>query len=171
MAMGALIGCLQQPPPESPLPKETDETSIRPWMDFELTDVSSGKKFRLSDFKGKPVLLESFAVWCPTCTEQQKQVKELRSMGGDEIIHISLDTDPNEDLEKVREHIESNGFDWVYAVSPIELTRALIDEFGQQIVFAPGVPMILICEDLATRLLRTGIKTPQDMLSEVEKGC
>ncbi len=133
--------------------------------------MKTGKNFKISDFKGKPILLESFAVWCPTCTEQQKKTKELHSKVGDAIIHISLDTDPNEDEERIREHVETNGFDWYYAVSPIEFTRALIDEYGMNIVNAPGVPMILICEDQSTRFLRKGIKSPDVLLSEVEKGC
>jgi thiol-disulfide isomerase/thioredoxin len=147
------------------------ETTGADWMDIPLKDVRTGETFRFSDFKGKPVLLESFAVWCPTCTEQQKKTKELESRVGDVIIHVSLDTDPNEDESIVREHIERNGFDWYYAVSPIELTNILIDEFGLKVVNAPGVPMILICEDQSTRFLRGGIKSPDDLLSEVEKGC
>jgi thiol-disulfide isomerase/thioredoxin len=140
-------------------------------MDMELTDVATGKIFRISDFSGKPVLLESFAVWCPTCTEQQKQTKEFEARVGDAVVHVSLDTDPNEDEDRVREHIEANGFDWYYAVSPIELTNSLRDEFGNTIISAPLVPMILVCPDQSTRLLRSGIKTPEDLLSEVDRGC
>ncbi len=33
------------------------------WLDTELTDVVSGETYRLSDFKGTPILLHSFAVW------------------------------------------------------------------------------------------------------------
>jgi thiol-disulfide isomerase/thioredoxin len=162
--------CLQQAAPESLTSKENVEP-ISPWMNMDLTDVSSGKKFRISDFKGKPVLMESFAVWCPTCTEQQKQTKELEKRVGDDIIHISLDTDPNEDKEQVREHVEKNGFGWLYAISPIELTQGLIDQYGIKVVNAPAVPMVLICPDQSTRFLRSGVKTPDDLITEVEKGC
>lgn len=44
-------------------PGASTQDSSRAWLDAELTDVSSGKKFRLSDFKGRPVLLHAFAVW------------------------------------------------------------------------------------------------------------
>ncbi len=156
-------GCISEPQ------QQGGERSA--WMDMELTDVATGKVFRISDFSGKPVLLESFAVWCPTCTEQQKQTKELESRVGDAIVHVSLDTDPNEDEARVREHIESNDFNWYYAVSPIELTRTLIDEYGIKVVNAPMVPMILICPDQTTRFLRSGVKTADDLISEVERGC
>ncbi len=141
------------------------------WMDIELTDVATGEKFRISDFKGKPVLLESFAVWCPTCLEQQREIKKVREREGDAIIHISLDTDPNEDEARVREHIERNDLDWYFAVAPIEMTNALRDDFGLRIISAPSAPVVLICEDQSARFLRSGIKRADELISEVEKGC
>jgi hypothetical protein len=51
--------------PDDPAPSADSpgEPSSRAWLDTELTDVSTGETFRLSDFKGRPVLLHAFAVW------------------------------------------------------------------------------------------------------------
>ena len=164
-------GCAQPAPTPAPAPTPTPTPpAARDWMDTELTDVTTGQKFKISDFKGKPILLESFAVWCPTCLRQQKEMAELKLSEGDAIIHISLDTDPNEDEAKVREHVERNGLDWYFAVAPIELTNALVDEFGLSVVNAPSAPVILISEDQSTRLLRSGVKSADDLLSEIEMG-
>ncbi|MBR9690256.1 redoxin family protein [Candidatus Woesearchaeota archaeon] len=141
------------------------------WKNIPLRNVNTGEVFRISDFKGKPVLVETFAVWCPTCTKQQGKIKELHEEVGDEIISVSLDTDPSEDEAKVLEHTTRNGFDWYYAVSPKELTQQLVDEFGIQVVNAPSTPILLICEDQSTRLLRFGVKNADELLEEVEKGC
>lgn len=149
----------------------TTPTSAADWMDIELKDVRSGETFRISDFEGRPVLLESFAVWCPTCLAQQWEIEKLRISQGEAIVHISLDTDPNEDEARIREHLETHGFDWLFAVSPIELTNALIDEFGLGIVNAPGAPVVLICEDGSARFLRSGVKSDTGLLEEVEDGC
>lgn len=151
--------------------QEEEAESAQAWMDIELKDVSTGEVFRVSDFKGKPILLESFAVWCPTCLRQQKEMKKLKEKEGDTVVHISLNTDPNEDEDKIREHLEENGFNWYFAVSPPELTKALIDEVGLAIVSAPLAPVILICEDESVRFLRGGVKSAQALLSEIEKGC
>ena len=140
-------------------------------MDTELTDVATGQKFKISDFKGKPILLESFAVWCPTCLAQQKEIKKVLESEGEAIVHISLDTDPNEDEAKIKEHIERNNLDWYFAVSPVELTQALIDEFGLGFVSAPKAPVLLICADQSARFLRSGVKPAEELISEVAKGC
>ncbi len=162
---GLLGGCLA--PDSGTQPSGTASS----WMTIELTDVATGQVFRIADFKGKPVLIESFAVWCPTCTAQQREIGRLKDRTAEAIVYISLDTDPNEDEDRVRQHIQRNGFDWYYVVSPIELTQALMDEFGLVIVNAPMAPMILICEDQSTRLLRNGVKSADDLFAEVEAGC
>ena len=62
----------ESPPAETPRGATDDpappvdssaEPSSRTWLDTELTDVSTGESFRLSEFKGRPVLLHAFAVW------------------------------------------------------------------------------------------------------------
>lgn len=145
--------------------------SAQAWMDIELKDVRTGEQFKVSDFKGRPILLEVFAVWCPTCLSQQKEMQKLKEKGGDTVVRISLNMDPNEDEAKVRKHIEEHGLDWYFAISPPELTKALIDEVGLAILSAPLSPVILICEDQSVRLLPGGVKSAEALVSEIEKGC
>lgn len=147
---------------------ETDTTYN--WMDTELKDVRTGETFKISDFKGKNILIESFAAWCPTCTKQQNKMRELQAIDP-ETIHISLDTDPNEDIKIVQNYIDRNLFDWYFALAPEELTRALIKEFGVGIVFAPAAPVVLICPDQSTRFLGRGVKSANELKSEIEAGC
>jgi len=81
------------------------------WMNVTLEDVTTGEKFTISDFNGKVVVLETFAVWCPTCTKQQKEIKKLHGKAAG-VISITVDIDPNESADKVRSHVERYGFDW-----------------------------------------------------------
>ena len=141
------------------------------WVDIELKDVRTGESFRISDFSGTPVLLESFAVWCPTCTRQQKITRDFDEEVGDSVISVSIDTDPNEDESRVLQHVQSNGFNWRYAISPVDLTRSLIDQFGVGVVNAPSVPMILICEDGSVRKLSSGVKSVSKLKEEIKRGC
>jgi thiol-disulfide isomerase/thioredoxin len=165
LALGLLLllGCTQQ--------AESKNIDTVDWRDAELRDVTTGETFRISDFEGKPVLLESFAVWCSTCLLQQKEIKKLKESDGDSIIHISLDTDPNEDASAVTAHKDRHGFDWYFAVSPTNITEALIDEFGLGFVNAPNAPVVLICENQSTRFLESGVKTADELREEVKEGC
>ena len=168
-----LVGCSTTPtqPETSNSGNTISSSATLDWKEVSIKDVNSGETFKVSDFKGKPILLESFAVWCPTCTKQQREIKKLHEEVGDSVVSITLDTDPNEDEQKVIEHAQANGFDWRYAVSPPTLTQSLIDEFGVGVVNAPSAPVILICEDQSTRYLDRGVKSKEDLKSAIAQGC
>ncbi len=138
------------------------------WTTVELEDVESGERFTVAELE-KPVLVETFAVWCPTCLRQQKEVEKLHQQYSG-FTSVSLDTDPNEDAEKVRKHLEEHGFGWRYAVAPTEVTGGLIEDFGSSIVNAPLAPMVIVCEDGARRL-KNGVKSASNLQAELEKGC
>ena len=148
-----------------------EETKDMDWKDIELFDVLESETFKVSDFAGTPILIESFAVWCPTCTKQQKIFKDFIEQDTTGVIHVSLDTDPNEDKQQVIDHALSNGFNWHYSISPIELTQKLIDIYGVGVVNAPSVPVILVCEDLSERLLESGLKSVAELKEEIANGC
>ena len=50
------------------------------WFDLEMTDVLTGRPFTINDFAGKVVLLETMAVWCPTCRQQGDEVLRLHEL-------------------------------------------------------------------------------------------
>lgn len=112
------------------------------WRSIELETVRDGETFTVDGFD-RPVVLEAFAVWCPKCTRQQEELRGL----DDSVVAVSLNTDPNEDAEKVRAHAEDHGFDWRYAVAPPEMTQSLVDAFGTTVTNAPSTPVVVACPD------------------------
>ena len=148
-----------------------DSTAPEPvvaWLGVELTDIRTGDTFTLAEFADKPILLETFAVWCPTCTSQQRQLAALHEEVGDAVISVTLNTDPNEDRDKVAAHIARHGFDWRYAVAPVELILALKEEFGVGFLNAPSAPMVLICPDQNVReMLKRGVKRANFLQEQV----
>ncbi|WP_439025960.1 TlpA family protein disulfide reductase [Haloarchaeobius sp. DT45] len=139
------------------------------WQDAELTNVLTGETFSVSQFE-KPVLVETFAVWCSNCKRQQDELIEFHEAVGDDVVSVALNIDQNEDAEKVRKHAESHGYDWYYAVSPTAVTRQLVDEFGTSMTSPPIVPMLLHCPDGSTTRLKDGHKTTS-FLREQANGC
>lgn len=147
----------------------TDSESMASgWLGRELTDVTTGETFTVGQFDG-PVVLETFAVWCPTCTAQQETLGELRSRMGEDVTVVSLNIDPNEDASKVRSHAADHGFDWRYAVSPPELTQRLVDEFGSVVTSAPSAPVVVVCPDGSAQLIdQRGVKSADTIANRIE---
>ncbi|PSG99071.1 MAG: hypothetical protein BRC29_02995 [Nanohaloarchaea archaeon SW_7_43_1] len=137
------------------------------WKQVELEDVRSGETYTVAELE-KPVLIETFAVWCTTCTKQQKETQEFHSKS--EVTSVSLNVDPEEDRENIQEHLNRHGFDWRYSISPTSLTRSLISDHGRVMVNPPSAPMVLVCKD-GERKLPTGVKPVSKLHEEVEKGC
>ncbi|MBL7152322.1 MAG: redoxin domain-containing protein [Phycisphaerae bacterium] len=58
--------------------------------DFTLTDIN-GKEHRLSDYRGKDVIIVFWATWCPPCKMEVPHLKELReTIGEDKLAILSL---------------------------------------------------------------------------------
>lgn len=58
-----------------------------PAPDFMLPDLS-GKLRRLSDFRGRPVLVSFWAVWCPPCRRELAELADLRRRLADTRIEV-----------------------------------------------------------------------------------
>jgi len=137
------------------------------WFDATLEDVRAGESFRIADFE-EPVLVQTFAVWCSTCDEQERQVDTLRSEGDTEFAMVSINVDPNEDADAVREHATSNGYEWQWVTPPSAVTESLVDQFGTSVTHPPNAPMILLCPDGRFERLENGVKSPETLRSELE---
>ena len=84
---------------------------------------------------------------------------------------VALDADANEDADQVIAHIEENGFEGNFAISPQELTDALVAEFGPDIISPPASPVIILSvEEGTARLLPRGLKSIADLEAEIEAG-
>lgn len=148
-----------------------DDADSDSWLQTKLKTVNTNEEITISELADKPLLVEPFAVWCPKCTGQQQEIKAMHEEIGDEIVSLGLNIDPNEDEQKVINHIEEYGFDWRYSVAPKEFTQSLIDEFGTGIVNAPSGPMILVCPDKTYYELEKGFKTKEFLQEEVAAKC
>lgn len=75
--------------------KAADNDVAKPAPDFALLDIY-GNPIRLSDFKGKVVLIDFWATWCPYCRQSipilLSLYKDYKKQGF-EIIGVALEYD------------------------------------------------------------------------------
>jgi len=83
--------------------------------DFEFTDFNN-KKHKLSEFRGKHVLIDFWGMWCPACRNELPYLKAAYSRfqaRGLEI--IGMNTDESEIVPQVKAIMEKNGMTWPQA--------------------------------------------------------
>lgn len=138
------------------------------WQNVTLEEVDSGEEFTIQDLD-KPVVVEPFAVWCPTCTRQQQEKQSLKQERED-FTSVNINIDANEDVSQVSRHKEEHDFDWRYAVAPTDMTNSLREDFGSSVLNAPRSPMILVCEDGSVEY-STGMKPADQISNEIDTHC
>lgn len=80
--------------PSSVLPVEQGVVDIgKPLPDFSLSDLT-GRAVRLADQRGRVVLVNIWATWCPPCVEEMPSMEALYDKlpkGSFEILAVSID--------------------------------------------------------------------------------
>jgi len=101
----------------------------KPAADFDAPDTS-GRRVRLSEFRGRYVLLDFWASWCVPCRQENPGLKALYATYRDkglEIIGISVD----EDGKRWRKAIVEDALPWLH-VSDLKVPSSLANLFGVQ---------------------------------------
>lgn len=150
-------------------PTETAATTPA-WFKVELTDAQTGETFTMNDYAGKVVLLETMAMWCPNCLFQANEVRKMHKLldNPDDLISVSLDVDVNEDTVALKEYSEDYGFEWHFAVAPLEIARALGNLYTAQYLNPPLSPMLIIDRNGQVHHLDYGKKSAETLLENVE---
>ena len=79
--------------------------------DFVLNDMN-GKKVTLSEYKGKPVLLNFWATWCGYCRKERPHLNSLYNEYKEKgLVVLSVSTDRS--VEKVRSYLKKIPADFI----------------------------------------------------------
>ena len=140
------------------------------WFDIELTDVQTGETFTMNDYAGKVVLVETMAMWCPNCLFQANEVRKMHKLldNPDDVVSVSLDVDLHEDGASLKDYINKYGFEWHFAVAPLEVARALGNLYNAEYLNPPLSPMLIIDRNGEVHQLEYGQKSAESLQKSLE---
>jgi thiol-disulfide isomerase/thioredoxin len=98
------------------------------WKTATLTNAVTGQDFTLSQFSGKVIVLQFMATYCQFCLAEGHQLTSVQqslsgnSQAAGQVVIVSVDVDPNENLAQLKQYVQQNNFGapssnpaWVYA--------------------------------------------------------
>ena len=86
------------------------------WKTAQLTDANTGKNFTLGQYSGKVIVLQFMAVYFQYClAEAQQLVTVQQNLGSNsqadgQVVIVSVDVDPNENLAQLQSYVSQNHF-------------------------------------------------------------
>ncbi len=122
--------------------------------DFSLMDLD-GKTVHLSDYKGKTVLINAWATWCPPCRAEMPDLENYyRQQKNNDFVILAINA--GDTLEQAQGFVRSNNLSFPVLLDPdVEILQAL---------GITGFPTsILIDPDGIVKYIHIGMFRPDDL--------
>jgi thiol-disulfide isomerase/thioredoxin len=123
------------------------------FSDFE------GNSYNLTDFRGKAVVLDFWAGWCPFCVNEMPELQAAQDEYGDDLVMIGVHRTDTEDLEDGLEFADERG-----------VTYLLVSDDGTMYRAAGGFGMpvaVYIDKDGVVTEIKSGPKTKKEIVEKV----
>ena len=135
---------------ESGQQEEMDEAADYTAPDFTVYDEDGGE-VKLSDYEGKPVVLNFWASWCYYCKEEMPYFDDACENHPDvQFLMVNVTDGRQETVESAREFLEDSGYGFpvvydmdldaasAYGVTGLPMT-VFIDRNGNLVTYASGM--------------------------------
>lgn len=157
--IAALMGSGMDEMPE--MPEETDLTGKEPPA-FTAQDLQ-GRDVPLGDFRGKPLVLDFWATWCPPCLRELPILNELHAEYADQGLQI-VAVSSDRSLAEVTGFLEETKLDFTVLWLPPDREREVSEAYG-----ITGIPRTLYIDaDWTVRVDDTGLHEKSHMLDSLE---
>lgn len=117
--------------------------------DFTLT-TPGGEPVALSDFRGKTVVLNFWATWCPPCRAEMPELQQVWEERGEGRDLVVLAVDVEESADAVTDFVENFGLTFPVA---LDADGSVADRYG-----LPGLPSTFFID--AEGVLRSQVLGP-----------
>ena len=138
-------------PADTPADGETEGDSVTKAPDFKVLDME-GNEVRLSDFFGKPIVLNFWASWCPPCKAELPDFEDAYKKYDGEVVFLMVNMTDNqmETVEVAKDFVKTYGYTFpvyydvnyqaatVYGIRSIPQTY-FINAEGEAVASATGM--------------------------------
>ena len=161
LLVGGLLAWMLFLKPEAPAePTQPVQTTVAPETTAENTTLApdftfhdgEGNPHKLSDFRGKPVILNFWASWCGPCKNEMPDFQEVYLAYGDQIhfIMLNLTDGTSETVESAKAFLQTVPYTfpvyfdssmegaYTYGINSIPITW-FIDAQGNLVAHCPGM--------------------------------
>ncbi|MFD0051185.1 peroxiredoxin family protein [Actinomycetes bacterium NPDC127524] len=94
--------------------------------DFDLYTLE-GKKVKLSEFKGKKLLINFWATWCEPCKEEMPHLEEFYKNSSSNAVILAVNIDPENDVEG---YARKMGLTFPIILDNQEKSKAVNERYG-----------------------------------------
>ena len=103
---------------------------------LDLTDLQ-GQRLSTDRLRGRAVVLNFWATWCPPCKEEMPSLQTLHELSGGDPVVIGINV--RETASRVRRYLESTGLNFPVVLDPqAELARRFgVTAFPTTLLIAP----------------------------------
>lgn len=131
----------------------------KPAPDFEFTDIENNK-VKLSNFKGKVVLIDFMATWCGPCRKQIEILKKLWPKYKDKgVVFMSISVSER-DRERLPRFSLEYGIEWIIGVC---------SEAGVKYGITAIPTLVVVDEDGRVVFKHTGVLNADDLIKIIDK--
>lgn len=143
-----------------------EEREGKPVPDFSLRNVHDGT-IHLSDYRGKPVLIDFMAVNCPSCNRMMPVLKELSDSYGNGIVIISIDIYSDETEAELKAHMDGYGATWPAGVDKTGEIKKAYMEGGY---ITRGIPTFVLVDQRGYVVwVRDGIVDKNEFIENIDR--
>jgi thiol-disulfide isomerase/thioredoxin len=129
--------------------------------DFSLTDLD-GNPFKLSDYRGRVVVIDFMATWCGPCRREMPHYGIIWEKYGEKIVIMSIDIDPNESERTLRKFSQDFPYaTWIWARDTFNL--------GQPYQVTAIPTTVIIDQDGYIRFTHIGVTSATTFIQEIDQ--
>jgi thiol-disulfide isomerase/thioredoxin len=130
-------------------------------QDFLLNDIN-GSTFRLSEFRGKVVVIDFMATWCGPCRQEMPHFGVIWGKYQGKMVLMSIDVDPGESAETVRSFAQEFSYStWIWGRDPANLGEVY------QVSAIPKT--VIIDQDGYVRFTHAGVTDSSTFIQEIDQ--